>query len=518
MERTHRQKYARATMEPPPPPPPRQHSWVQEKMRVIVRQQHAAYRRSLVVSLAIVFTAGMSWFNNREIGTLFGSTTRTVPRAVRVETTVTVVQDDPVHPATFRSFDIPREPFVRAQAMVLESIGPTIIWNETLNPLRHCSATTQFRLWIPLSSNNTRPWKLQALHGPHGLPKTCGGDEIYVQWVAHRDKNSTNHHLDMGIALVTDANDGTYTLDFVTPPLLQHERAGTTKQDSTAIDMGTLTIYYDYTCGIGSLLAPQKERYARAGEVQVSWNHTAIPRPRIRSFDVPNIDHAIDLSQYDKVHGFGDSLMMQLVKWYKADLYWHPNLVYHRNVNQALSNANETQSMLAKFRDYHGTQLQEAAATGSTSKNHSVAVIIGSSVWDVMGAKLRPGMQAHLDACRTFVSQAQVEFPHVDFYWKSPSAIFLHRRRPLKELSGNWLHIAKYTSGAVPRLLHEAQKALMKEMNIPYLDLFDAYYLSAPWSLEGDCRHYEDRISSLLLSYYWPGLNRQGAYAKVRGH
>jgi hypothetical protein len=257
-------------MEQPPSPPPPQHSWVQEHMRVVIVRQlrkHATYRQSLVFSLVIV-AARISWFtNNHEIGLVFGSTTpRTVPRTLQMETTVQVIQDDPVRPATFRSFDIPREPFVQAHTMVLESIGPAVILNETLNPLRNCSVTTQFRLWIPWSGS-TMPWKLQALHGPNGLAKTCGGDEIYVQWVAHRDENSTNH-LDMGIALVTDVNDGTYTLDFVTPPLLQHER-GTTKLD-TAVDTGTLTIYYDYTCGIGSLLAPTKERYARAGEVQVS--------------------------------------------------------------------------------------------------------------------------------------------------------------------------------------------------------------------------------------------------------
>jgi hypothetical protein len=469
---------------------------------------HGYRQRLAAVLIAIV--ACFSWFNHHT-GPVSGST-RTLPR-IKAETvsshqleTVTVLEDGPVHPETLLSLDIPQEPFLRVQTMVEESIGTVILNNKTLNPLRNCSATTQYRLLI--SSSPTVPWKLQSLHGPDGLAKTYGGDEIYVQWVAHGDENSTDpkgNRLDMGIALVTDGNDGTYTLDFVTPPLLQHGHDAT--RPDTAINVGTLTIYYDYTCGIGTLLAPQKERYARAGEVQTSWNQTDIPRPHIRSFDVPNIDRTMDLSRYDKVYGFGDSLMMQLVKWYKADLYWHPNLVFLHNVNQALSDANETQSMLAKLREQYGTPLGEAtAAATAADRNHSVAVIIGSSVWDVMGAKVRPGLQAHLDACRSFVTQARVEFPHVDFYWKSPSAIFLHRRRPLSGLKGNWLRIAKYTSGSVPRLLHVAQKDLMRELNIPYLDLFEAYYLSAPWSLEGDCRHYDDRISKLLLSYYWPGL------------
>jgi hypothetical protein len=476
----------------------------------VVGTKTNGYRLSLAAAalVAVAILTSFSWVSH-EIGPVSGST-RTLPHDKTVAAAVGSLyqlDDDPVHPetVTFQSFDIPKEPFLRAQTMVEESIGPSILNDETLNPLRNCSATTQYRLMI--SSSPTVPWKLQALYGPDGHEKTYGGDEMYVQWQAHRDKNSTdadNLDLDMGIALVTDGHDGTYTLDFVTPPLVQDDR-GATKPD-TAVNVGILTIYYDYTCGIGSLLAPQKERYARAGEVHTSWNHSDIPRPSIRSFDVPNIDRAMDLSRYDKVYGFGDSLMMQFVRRYKANVYWHPNLLWVANVNQALSDANETQSMLAKLREYHGAHLQDAAVMAA-DRNHSVAVIVGSSVWDVMGAKVRPGLQAHLDACRSFVTQAQIEFPHVDFYWKSPSAIFLHRRRPLIELgTGNWLRIAKYTSGSVPRMLHVAQKELMREMNIPYLDLFEAYHLSAPWSLEGDCRHYNDRISKLLLSYYWPGL------------
>jgi hypothetical protein len=303
----------------------------------VVGTKTNGYRQSLafpVVTVAIL--ACFSWFNH-EIGPVSG-TTRTLPHdrtaAVAAKGSLYQLDDGPVHPetVTFQSFDIPQEPFWRAQAMVEESIGPVILSNETLNPLRNCSATTQYRLLI--SSTPSEPWKLQALHGTDGLAKTYGGDEIYVQWVAHHDKNSTDSKsldLDMGIALVTDSNDGTYSLDFVTPPLVQRDRGET--QPDTAINVGTLTIYYDYTCGIGLLMAPQKERYARAGEVQISWNHTNVPRPRIRSFDMPNINRAIDLSRYDKVYGFGDSLMMQFVKRYKANVYWHPNLVWVANVN-----------------------------------------------------------------------------------------------------------------------------------------------------------------------------------------
>jgi hypothetical protein len=359
-------------------------------------------------------------------------------------------------------------------------------------------------------------WILQSFHG-NGTPKLYGGDEIYVEWIA--DVGSGNLDDDVvvtGVALVTDQQDGTYALDFVTPPLLQLEkdtnnghRQSDPREWSTSAS-GRLNVYYDYTCGIGSLVSPLKDRYARAGEVHVSFTQNDIPRPPIRHFDPPNRDQTIDLSTYDHVYGFGDSIMLQLVRSYKGGLYWHPNLYFEKNVEQALSDPNETASLLDKLRDYHGAHFRNAATA-----NESVAVIVGSATWDVMRGRVRPGFRAHLTACREFVQQARAEFPYVDFYWKSPSAIVLHRRGPLADIGDRvWLSRSRYISDSVPRQVYLAQKDLMRQINVPFLDLFDTYYLSAPWTLKGDCRHYDDRIASLLLSYYWPGLNRDGAYTK----
>jgi hypothetical protein len=75
-----------------------------------------------------------------------------------------------------------------------------------------------------------------------------------------------------------------------------------------------------------------------------------------------------------------------------------------------------------------------------------------------------------------------------------------------------FLTLSKYMSQAIPRRVYDAQKALMKELGVPFLDLFEAYYLSGPWTREGDARHYQDSISALLTSYYWKGLNRTEAF------
>jgi hypothetical protein len=64
--------------------------------------------------------------------------------------------------------------------------------------------------------------------------------------------------------------------------------------------------------------------------------------------------------------------------------------------------------------------------------------------------------------------------------------------------------------------MYQLQKALMKELDVPFLDLYEAYHLSAPWSLTPtDARHFQDEISEVLLSYYWRGLNMTGAYERL---
>jgi hypothetical protein len=203
--------------------------------------------------------------------------------------------------------------------------------------------------------------------------------------------------------------------------------------------------------------------------------------------------------------------MLQLVRQYRIGGFWSRNIRYEENINQCLSNVNDTESALQKFNQWHGQQIMDAT---DLQPKQSIAVIVGSAVWDAMRGCVRSDFQEHRNAIRQFITTLRMLYPQIHLYWKSPSAIILHRRNSLEELIGNnvWLHRSRYISDGVPRRIYAEQKALMKELQVPFLDLFDAYYLSAPWTLPGDARHYEDDISFLLLSYYWPGLNATNTY------
>jgi hypothetical protein len=426
----------------------------------------------------------------------------------------------------------PEEPFYEVQSIVEETVGSKILNDPTRNPLRNCSVTVQFRLLIPTFVNDVetpantpsnQQWILQSMmvQNDHTdtsngtiiqqqqrrvVPKTYGGDEIYVEWQSMTESTTP----DMGVAHVTDRHDGTYLLDFIRPPIVQYNQTSSSYGNNnnatrkSSSNVGRLTIYYDYSCGIGGIFAPHKDQFVRAGEIHTSWSQDGIPRPDIQDFVPPNRNHAVDLSKYHAVIAFGDSLMLQLVRQYVNGGFWSPNIIYEANVCQCLSDpVQDVKDLLHKFHSWHGTQIVAAS-----NQSQSIAVIVGSAVWDALRGCVRADLIDHHVAIREFVTTIQSIYPNMDLYWKSPSTVALHRRSSLKDILNNTvlLQRSRYISDTVLRQLYSVQKSLMMELQVPFLDMFDAYFLSLPWTLPGSALHYEDYISSLLLSYYWPGL------------
>jgi hypothetical protein len=409
-----------------------------------------------------------------------------------------------VNSAPFKIYSIPKEPMYSAQSMVEEAIGPEILQDTERNPLRNCSVSVQFRLILapPYFYGPNTSWVLQSMMAAAthvnttvAVPKTYGGDELYVEW-------QSSVSSEMGVAHVTDRNDGTYVLEFVRPPIQQSKHSKFTS--SSKVDVGRLTIYYDYCCWIGGMFAPQKNEYARAGEIHTFFSQERIPRPYIQDFVPPNQDRTIDLSAYDTVISFGDSLMQQFARRFSKGKFWSPNLIHKTNVCQCLSDPlNDVDALLKKFHAWHGDYVLQAV-----NNSQRVAVITGSAVWDAMRGCVRSDFRDHIAAIRSFVLSMQSQYPNLDLIWKSPSAVLLHRRGSLNDLLNNsqWMQNSRYMSDAIPRQLYAVQKDLIEELKIPLLDLWEAYYLSGPWTIPGDGRHYQDDISFLLLSYYWPGL------------
>jgi hypothetical protein len=418
-----------------------------------------------------------------------------------------------------------------ADAFVRASIGPAVLngtASSTYNPLQKCSVTTRFRLLIPSSSSSQskskesrsksksnhkktteKPWILQTFDA-RDLPKSVGGDEVYIIWKAQNG--------DQAVAWAHDLLDGTYELEFVQPPNRKMQVQDETDHAMSA--KGRLTVFYDYSCGIGSLMPPFKENYTRAGEVQTVVMQKGVPRPPMREFVEPNRDYAIDLSKYDFVYFFGDSMIQQLARRFQTNLYWNDRIFYQENVAQSLTTTEDVDTMLQKLRDWHGSTLRMADTNNTgTQPLKKLAVVTGSSLWEILRGHVDPGYGRHEAACRSFVTRLRSEFPGVHLYWKSPSALHFHKLRILRKDEDALLRErARYMSQALPYQMYRLQKALMKELDVPFLDLYEAYYLSGPWTrTRWDARHFRDEISALLLSYYWRDLDVNGSFERLSG-
>ncbi len=48
---------------------------------------------------------------------------------------------------------------------------------------------------------------------------------------------------------------------------------------------------------------------------------------------------------------------------------------------------------------------------------------------------------------------------------------------------------------------------MMDDLRVPVLDVFEASYLSADWTMPGDGRHYDLEYNKMVLSWFYPSDN-----------
>jgi hypothetical protein len=65
----------------------------------------------------------------------------------------------------------------------------------------------------------------------------------------------------------------------------------------------------------------------------------------------------------------------------------------------------------------------------------------------------------------------------------------------------------RYASNSRVKYLYEEQMKIMKELNVPVLDVFEATYLSSDQQLIGDLVHYQAPFNKLILSYFYRSEN-----------
>ena len=392
-----------------------------------------------------------------------------------------------------------------------------------------------------------------------GQPKTMGGDEFYIRYQEHYDCPAKNHNKDnencmnpssihaMAVAVVTHdcTNHGRYQLDFcMTPtsdefPILPafkessgHDDGDDDDDDDDNNKYGILTIDFEYSCHIGQMAPPTKQTWENGGYTHTQYS-IIIPssmRPPIRRFVPPQEPN---LSRYDWVLAFGDSTFDQLVRQRpstKGKYYFQSNILVGEKIRIGLS-SKTLDEFFQLLSDEFGMLMEGKTETATanttiTNKNQSIALIIGSCLWDILDSQdTLQGQEYgdHAQACRDLIRRIRTTYPNITIVWKSPMAVHCHwvnldrlvdATTGMPSLFG--IDRLRYMSASRSRYLYELQRSIMKEMDVPMLDLYEATYLSADLLYPSDGRHYRPEFNRLMLSWFYNNESNKGKYFENR--
>ena len=68
------------------------------------------------------------------------------------------------------------------------------------------------------------------------------------------------------------------------------------------------------------------------------------------------------------------------------------------------------------------------------------------------------------------------------------------------------------------RDLYEYQKEICNEMKVPFMDVYDAYHLSADWHYPTDGRHYRPELSEIVLNWFYSNPEHNGIDYSYSGY
>jgi hypothetical protein len=379
--------------------------------------------------------------------------------------------------------------------------------NETF-PFPHDDVSRNASLCPPTSQVqiNLQDWTFQT-YGPDGTKKTIGGDELYIYYedgdgiASNTDQRTTA----TCTSLTIDHGNGTYSLNFTTHPYLN---ASIPLKES-----GKLQIWLEYSCGIGSIMRPFKDSWKTIGAIMAHWTADKVPRPPMNTFMPPNSDHAIDLGQIRSIMSGGDSVMQHFVSPLYNQFYWK-NLSFGKNLRDCLLK----RSVGKQF------QLIKNRLKNFYSVHKNVGVIVGFAAWELQkpfGNELKaiPGqpyddadlLPEHLSQLGKLIGRLRRSFPGAKVYFKTGS--YLHLHVVARDHGDDWENLAKirirYMSYHRTMFLYEKQKELMRQLDVPILDVMEGSYLipdrpRAP----GDAMHYDIDTNKFMVDWFYPyGMN-----------
>ena len=160
-----------------------------------------------------------------------------------------------------------------------------------------------------------------------------------------------------------------------------------------------------------------------------------------------------------------------------------------------------TSSTLDNFIGIAKWLVQAQGIEGDDGKDY--ALLLGSGVWDLldMNEEEQPTFDDHLKALRQFMVVMK-SLTSAKLYWKSTTAVHVHR------VLGARIERVKYCSSSRAKMLHDAQMELMKELDVPVLDMYNFTYEAADQTItknpNGDARHYNGIFNERMMDYFYP--------------
>eukprot|EP00980_Cylindrotheca_fusiformis_P007355 scaffold1525_cov142-Cylindrotheca_fusiformis.AAC.155 len=389
---------------------------------------------------------------------------------------------------------IPIKPDPEAQYEVSES---------TADYERSNSVTCQVE--VQCESNSS--WKLFS-RDSKGTRKGWGGDEFYIRYEEYEQEDNEVDALRLqAVAFISDNSDGSYELDFCTTPTNPNFPSNLDSVNTIRV----LTVYFEYSNQIGEIPSPLKSTWKNGGYTHKQYTCTSSCRPRIRTFCPPIDSDTINLRSFHQVYAFGDSTMDQFVRQRpnkKGKYYFQPQLQVGEKMRLPM-NSETVSTHLQLLHEQFGEKLTHSTSSSKT------ALMVGSCLWDILDYQdtLQGNeYEDHISSCRYYVEQIRERYPNVTVVWKSPMAVHIHWvdlerliEHPDKETAATLFGIdrVRYMSASRSRFLYHRQAQLMKDLDVPLLNLYEATYLSADQLYPSDGRHYRPILNRMMLQWFY---------------
>jgi hypothetical protein len=115
----------------------------------------------------------------------------------------------------------------------------------------------------------------------------------------------------------------------------------------------------------------------------------------------------------------------------------------------------------------------------------------------------------HIEALTQYINTMRATFPGLKVFWKTGQYPHLHVAA--RDRGNDWYKIDRlaYMSPYRTYYLYEMQKARMRELDVPILDVMEASYLMPDHNRAfADTLHYDIPTNGMLVSWFYPnGFN-----------